>query len=63
MEFCERHLPVLENTAIALLPVQNESNIVWSEHVATVTPQNVTRWRMALRNVHQRVTPGGGGGK
>jgi hypothetical protein len=29
-EFCERHLPVLGNTAIALLPVLNEGNAVWS---------------------------------
>jgi hypothetical protein len=36
MEFCERHLPVLSATAIALLPVQNEGNAVWSEHVAVV---------------------------
>jgi hypothetical protein len=36
MEFCERHLPVLSATAIALLPVQNEGNTVWSEHVAAV---------------------------
>jgi hypothetical protein len=31
MEFCERHLPVLGDTAIALLPVRNEGNAVWSE--------------------------------
>jgi hypothetical protein len=36
MEFCERHLPVLNDTAIALLPVQNENNAVWSERVAAV---------------------------
>jgi hypothetical protein len=28
MEFCERHLPVLGDTAIALLPIQNEGNMV-----------------------------------
>jgi hypothetical protein len=28
MEFCERHLPVLSDTAIALLPVRNEGNAV-----------------------------------
>jgi hypothetical protein len=27
-EFCECHLSVLGDTAIALLPVQNESNMV-----------------------------------
>jgi hypothetical protein len=35
-EFCERHLLVLGDTAIALLPVQNEVNAVWSERVAAV---------------------------
>jgi hypothetical protein len=35
-EFCECHLPVLGDTAIALLPVWNEGNAVWSERVATV---------------------------
>jgi hypothetical protein len=35
-EFCERHLLVLGDTAIALLPVQNEGNMVWSERVAAV---------------------------
>jgi hypothetical protein len=35
-EFCERHLSVLGDTAIALLPVQNEGNTVWSERVAAV---------------------------
>jgi hypothetical protein len=34
MEFCERHLPVLSDTAIALLPIWNEGNAVWSERVA-----------------------------
>jgi hypothetical protein len=36
MEFFERHLPVLGDTAIALLPVQNEGNAVWSERVAAI---------------------------
>jgi septal ring factor EnvC (AmiA/AmiB activator) len=35
-EFCERHLPVLGDTSIALLPVQNEGNVVWSDRVATI---------------------------
>jgi hypothetical protein len=35
-EFCERHLPVLGDTAIALLPVRNEGNVVLSERVVTV---------------------------
>jgi hypothetical protein len=35
-EFCERHLPVLDDTFIALLPVQNEGNAVWGERVAAI---------------------------
>jgi hypothetical protein len=35
-EFSERHLLVLDGTAITLLPVQNEGNAVWSECVAAV---------------------------
>jgi hypothetical protein len=35
-EFCERHLSVLSDTTIVLLPVRNEGNTVWCEHVATV---------------------------
>jgi hypothetical protein len=31
IEFCERQLPVLSDTAIALLPIRNEGNAVWSE--------------------------------
>jgi hypothetical protein len=36
MEFCERHLLVLGNTVIALLPVQNKGNAVWSDRIAAV---------------------------
>jgi hypothetical protein len=36
-EFCERHLLVLGDTAIALLPVQNEGNAVWSERVTAIS--------------------------
>jgi hypothetical protein len=35
-EFCECHLLVLGDTIIALLPVQNEGNAVWSERVAAI---------------------------
>jgi hypothetical protein len=35
-EFCECHLPVLGDTIIALLPVRNEGNAVWSERVAAI---------------------------
>jgi hypothetical protein len=36
MEFCECHLLVLSDTAIALLPLRNEGNAVWSECVAVI---------------------------
>jgi hypothetical protein len=36
-EFCEHHLPVLDDTAIALLPVRNEGNAVWSERVTAIS--------------------------
>jgi peptidoglycan hydrolase CwlO-like protein len=36
-EFCERHLPVLGDTAIALLPVRNEGNAVRSERVTAIS--------------------------
>jgi hypothetical protein len=36
-EFSERHLPVLSDTVIALLPVQNEGNMVWSERVTAIS--------------------------
>jgi septal ring factor EnvC (AmiA/AmiB activator) len=35
-EFCERHLLVLGDTAIALLPVRNEGNAVFSERVTAI---------------------------
>jgi hypothetical protein len=36
MEFCEHHLPVLGNTTIALLLIQNEGNAVWGERVTAI---------------------------
>jgi hypothetical protein len=35
-KFCERHLPVLGDTTIALLPIRNEGNTAWSERVAAI---------------------------
>jgi hypothetical protein len=35
-EFCECHLPVLGDTAIRLLSIQNEDKTVWSERVAAI---------------------------
>jgi hypothetical protein len=36
-EFCERHLTVLGDTGIALPPVRNEGNAVWSERVTAIS--------------------------
>jgi hypothetical protein len=53
MEFCERHLPVLDDTAIALLPVRNEGNAVWSERVAAIGdpefPTHHAGWALTAR--------------
>jgi hypothetical protein len=53
MEFCEHHLPVLGDTAIALLPVQNEGNAVWSERVTAIgDPEFLTHhagWALTAR--------------
>jgi hypothetical protein len=52
-EFGERHPPVLGDTAIALLPVQNEGNTVWSERVTTISdPEFLTHhagWALTTR--------------
>jgi hypothetical protein len=36
-EFCEHHLLVLGDTALALLPVRDEGNAVWSERVTSIS--------------------------
>jgi chromosome segregation ATPase len=52
-EFCERHLPVLGDAAIALLPVQNEGNAVWSERMVAIgNPELLTHhagWALNAR--------------
>jgi hypothetical protein len=52
-KFCERQLLFLGDTAIALLPVQNEGNAVWSERVAVVVdPELLTHhagWTLTTR--------------
>jgi hypothetical protein len=52
-EFCERHLPVLGDTAIALLPVRNEGNAVWSDRVIAISdPEFLTHhagWALTAR--------------
>jgi hypothetical protein len=52
-EFCERHLPVLGDTAIALLPVRNEGNAVWSERVTAISdlefPTHHSGWALTAR--------------
>jgi DNA-binding transcriptional MerR regulator len=53
VEFYERHLPVLGDTAIALLPVQNEGNAVWCERVTAIgDPEFLTHhagWALTVR--------------
>jgi hypothetical protein len=52
-EFYERHLPVLGDTVIALLPVQNEANAVWCERMAAIgNPEFLTHhagWALTTR--------------
>jgi hypothetical protein len=52
-KFCECHLPVLGDTAIALLLVWNEGNAVWSEHVTVVSdpefPTHHGGWALTAR--------------
>jgi hypothetical protein len=52
-EFCERHLPVLDDTAIALLLVRNEGNAVWSERMAAISnpelPTHHAGWALTAR--------------
>jgi hypothetical protein len=52
-EFCERHLPVLGDTAIALLSIRNGGNAVWSEHVTAISdPKSLTHhvgWALTAR--------------
>jgi hypothetical protein len=52
-EFYEHHLPVLGDTAITLLPIQNEGNVVWSEHVTAIDdpelPTHHAGWALTIR--------------
>jgi hypothetical protein len=52
-EFCERHQPFLDDTAIALLPVRDEGDAVWSARVAaTADPELPTHhagWALTAR--------------
>jgi hypothetical protein len=52
-EFCEHHVPVLGDTTITLLPIQNEDNALWSQRVATVgNPELSTQhagWALTAR--------------
>jgi hypothetical protein len=55
-EFYERHLPVLGDTTIALLPICNEGNAVWSERVATIgdpeLPTHHAGWALTAHYTH-----------
>jgi hypothetical protein len=52
-EFCERLLSVLGDTAIALHPIQNKGNTVWSERVTAIgDPELLTHhagWALTTR--------------
>jgi NADPH-dependent ferric siderophore reductase len=52
-EFCEHHMPILGDTAIALLPVRNDGNAVWSERVAIIDdpelPTHHVGWALMAR--------------
>jgi hypothetical protein len=52
-EFCEPHLPVLGDIAIALLPVRNEGNAMWGERVAAIgdpeLPTHHAGWALMAR--------------
>jgi hypothetical protein len=52
-EFCECHLSVLGDTTLALFFVQNEGNVVWSEHVAVIgdpeLPTHQAGWSLTAR--------------
>jgi hypothetical protein len=43
MEFYEHHLSSLAGTAIALFPVQNEGNTMWSERLAAMGDPSIRR--------------------
>jgi hypothetical protein len=68
-EFCERHLPVLGDTVIALLPIRNEGNVVWSERVAAIgdpeSPTHHAGWALTacyaqhMSSMLQEVTASG----
>jgi hypothetical protein len=68
-EFCERHLPGLVSTIVALFPIQNEGNTVWSERLATVgVPERPTyhvwwaftsRYAQHMRSMFLEVTATG----
>jgi hypothetical protein len=52
-EFYERHLPVLGDTTIVLLPIRNEGNAVWSERVTAIgdpeSPTHHAGWALTAR--------------
>jgi hypothetical protein len=51
-ECSEHHLPGLSDTAIAMFPIQNESNTVWSERLAAVGDPSIRRTMRGVRSRH-----------
>jgi hypothetical protein len=59
-ELCDRHLPVLSDTAIALFPIWNEGNAVWSERLAAIGyPELPTRHAGWVLTARELPTSGG----
>jgi hypothetical protein len=52
-EFCECHILVLGHTVIALLPIRNKGNTVWSERVTAIgiheLPTHHAGWALTAR--------------
>jgi hypothetical protein len=52
-EFYERHLPVVGDIAISLIPVRNEGNVVWCERMTVigdpVFPTHHAGWALTTR--------------
>jgi hypothetical protein len=65
-EFCECHLSGLVGTTVALFPIQNEGNVVWSERLAAIgSPERLTyhtgwafmaRYAQHMSSMFQEVT-------
>jgi hypothetical protein len=55
MELCEHHLSGLDGTTITLLPIRNEGNVVWSEHLLGLEMHVKELNDELIRTYHSRV--------